>query len=229
MAAKNFTGGSSAVMVRVMKLIHSGVNLDAWELADRAFTTRRNLDYYLSILKKCGLVRITGWKRKVGKGAAWMALYGWGGSERDEPVPRKTSDRRFDVEGSALALKIITYIKEYGPCTTAEVAYGLNLSEEHARLTMSEMRYQRAIHRTGWTKSPKLVTIPTYSAGDGKDAPRPPKVTRCQSTANRKKRLKAKFGDEIAKAIYTSRGEGGAARIVIDGKTVYERRQANPT
>jgi hypothetical protein len=65
-----------------------------------------------------------------------------------------------------------------------------------------------------------------YGFAMGKpDAIRPVPLTNAEKQSRRREHLKAVYG-EYAWRVHTSRNGGGAETLVVDGKTVYRRRQA---
>jgi hypothetical protein len=89
------------------------------------------------------------------------------------------------------------------------------------------------IHISGWRKVGSGGGHPAklWAFGHGNDAPKPPSVDaqkcRRESRNRRLQFITKQYGKDIAKRIFTSRGNGGADRVVIDGITIYQRKRIN--
>lgn len=218
-----FDGTKSLMMVRLTALFHAGETGTKWELADKVFSTHRNLDSYIHWLKDVGIARIVGWKVRVGQGAHKVAIYGWGGGEPDEPKPMKQPGLKFDARQSENALLILNRLSAAGPQSTAQVAEYMGCGHEYARMCLRQMYRQGMVHIARWNRAGAHPPIIVYGAGKHTDAQKPVVLTRLQSTRRRKRRLVDKFGEDRAKSIMTSRADGGVDRIIIDGKIAWQR------
>lgn len=218
-----FNGTKSVLLVRLTKLFHDGFVGTKWELAEAAFSTYRNIESYIHVLKSVGIARVVKWEKRVGQGAQYVARYGWGGGKRNAPRKKKKKGYKFDAEYSENALLILARLEAIGPQTATGISKFMESGHEYARMCLRQMHKQGMVHISDWDRDgahpPKIV----YAAGPGNDVKKPPVLTRLQSSRRRKRRLTEQFGPERAKSIMTSRADGGPDRIVIDGLVAYER------
>lgn len=216
-----FTGDRSVLFQRLMRLFHEGFTGTKHDLADRVFSTYRNIESYIWVLKDLGLVRIVDWRIRKGVGAQKMAVYGFGGGP-DAPMPRKKAGVVFDVEYSEVADETLKLLADK-PMTAKELSLLTGVGREGARHRLSVMHKAGVIHISGWRRDGAHPPAKIFSAGKGRDAPKPTKVDNMTAIRNRQRKLTERYGEDNARKIMTSRADGGPDRIVIDGKVVYAR------
>lgn len=114
-------------------------------------------------------------------------------------------------------------------CRGEQTIYGLSVtahaSESTIRLLVRLMRAAGVVHVSRWISSldrgghPSMVV----AFGPGKDARKPKPLTRAENWMRWATKKRKQFGAEAANRMINSRQNGGADRVVLDGKTVYVR------
>lgn len=215
----------SIQVVWVFKAIRESENgLTKPEIAEKCCVAVRSLDLMTRVLRECGLIHIGSWRINKENGYEPKAVFVFGpGEDAPKRAGRPNADY-VNVRGSRRADQILDHIKKVKRATARECAMALGMHETYASRLARNMRKEGLVHVDRWI----LRTgqhIPVYAIGAGKDAPYPKPKTKLQIQRDRKRRLEAQYGFEIANRIRATRREGGAERIVIDGKTVYQRGQ----
>lgn len=124
---------------------------------------------------------------------------------------------------------VFRYLRDHGPAESTVIADAIHRAWKPTLAALNTLHACGLIHVAAW----RPVTVgggwpaKVWAFGYGEDAPRPPardaKAIRRESWHRRRAHLAEQYGDEVARKIYRSRNNGGADRIVIDGRTVYER------
>lgn len=224
MSNQLFTGEKSRVMVRIMQLYHTGWTGTREELAQRVYSSARNLENYLCLLRECGLSRIVAWRRNhKGRGCSWIGLYGFGDGLPNTSMPTRDCAERFDARSSKNADAVLEYLRSTGAQCVQEVATYFGWSHEYARTVLRAMREQGMAHVLGYERRTAGHPIMIYAPGPGQDATKPRPLTSTELNRRRKQILTQKFGPEIAARIMLSRKEGGPDKIVLEGRVVHAR------
>lgn len=223
MSNATFNGTKSHVMRRIMRLYHDGWTGTREELAQCVYSSQRNLEYYLSMLRDCGLSRIVDWRRNKCRGAAWIAVYGFGEGLPNSPRPKKDCNARFDARSSKNADAVLEYLRSNDAQSVQAVATHFRWSHEYARIVLRAMHEQGMAHVHSYERRTSGHPIMIYASGPGKDATKPMTLTPTEINRRRKRILTHKFGPEIAARIMLSRKEGGPDKIVLDGRVVHAR------
>jgi hypothetical protein len=124
-------------------------------------------------------------------------------------------------------IRLVEFLEAHGPMDTQAIADNCHMVRRQAQHIISQMRkvgglvYIAAWDRYGDGQSGNMA--PRYAIGNQADAPKPKRVSNKVAQRNRAQRLREAYGSHIAWRMMESRHSGGADRIVIDGKTIYER------
>lgn len=214
---------NDSIMVRLMRLIHAGEEGTRHHFAELVGTSPRNLEAYLPLLHKNGLVRVVRWERSS-TGAAFVGVYGWGDGKKNAPRQTKSMKgiKGVEVAQSDEAKRYMLYLQR-GNRTALEMAEITGATTSWTRKVLESLRRQGFSHVAEWERDGAHPPIAVYAPGRGVDAPRPKPLTQKQSNRRRWNRLVERFGEEAARRIITPRSQGGPERIVQDGKTVWVR------
>lgn len=72
-------------------------------------------------------------------------------------------------------------LAEHGPMTAREIAAELGVSPEYVRGSLGRAKADKQIHIKAWRRDEdggRLYPRAIWAAGDGRDAPKPPKLTK---------------------------------------------------
>jgi hypothetical protein len=116
------------------------------------------------------------------------------------------------------------------PMLLAEITK-LGCCDEHtAGRALNDLRSCGLVHICKWKRKGGDVggaPLAMWQFGQAIDAPRPAaldlKACKRRHYHKRKDRIIQQFGDEVWNRIRVSRSQGGADKLVVDGKTVYQR------
>lgn len=216
---------NDSVMCRLMPHLHAGVTGTREELAELVGTSPRNLEAYLPLLHKHGLVRVLEWHISDMNGSSFKGVYGFG--EGKKHAPRPTKARRkvsgyLDASHSAMCKQALMLLRR-GLNTAMLMSKFTGKSVAWERKILASLHRQGFIHICGWDREGRRPPVAVFAPGRGEDAPRPPKRTVNECNIVRRARLDEEYGPAIAKRILTPRAKGGPERIVVDGKTVWAR------
>lgn len=213
---------NDSIMCRLMGQIHAGVTGTRVELAERINASERSLEAYLAMLHGLGLVRAIAWDRV---GGSFRGTYGFGEGKRHHPRPTKASKGiKYGVEVacSDVAKRYMLLLRK-GHNTALKMAMHTGSSTSWARKILRSLHTQGFAHISGWDRDGSRPPVAIYAPGRGEDTPRPRKRTMREANAARKRKLADRYGEGIAKRILTPRKDGGPERIVVDGRTVWQR------
>ena len=128
---------------------------------------------------------------------------------------------------SPAAMRMLAWLETHGPATRRHLASVCFVDQRSAARYLVEMKAcYGLLHIAGWERLNPAGNgqwSPLYALGPGKNARKPPHVTWRQRHATRRARLEQKFGPDLAKRILTSRKQGGAEWLAVDGRTAYRR------
>lgn len=132
-------------------------------------------------------------------------------------------------QNTPAAMRMLERLQYVGPATRWTMAKECHIDQYHAaNIVRLMIRLGGLLHISGWSRpeSGHGSYAPIYSIGPGANKPKPKQLTATVKSRNRRNSLIERFGDSlIAERICRSRRNGGADRIVIDGKTIYQRGQ----
>lgn len=218
----DYTHSQSAI--RVYRALQTG-DYTLAELADKAFVGRRSLDNMTAVFFACGLAHICGWKRPVESNFQLCAIYRAGpGVNKPRPKRGINTASQVWVETSNAARVIVEHLSN-GNKTHIECADELGYAQEYARKLLRTLTEHNRVHVVEWRKNTAGQRSPVYAPGEGLNVPRPPKQKQSDISRAHRQRLVAEYGLEIARRIGRTRSKGGPDQIIIDGKTVYRRRE----
>jgi hypothetical protein len=115
-----------------------------------------------------------------------------------------------------------------GDCSIKTLTVDACVSDGNARTLIGQMIAARVVHLSAWRTAAGLGGNHTqvYRLGPGREAKRPAARAKKVLYQEWRQRKIEKYGREAAGAMLRSRSYGGAERIVIDGRTVYQRKAA---
>jgi hypothetical protein len=125
-------------------------------------------------------------------------------------------------------MRVFNYLRDVGPATCLELAEHCFVVPRHAQYCVTQLAELGLVHIGGWRRQFGAGArfrrpLAVWHFGYGKTACRVVDNSAKSARDRRVKRLREEFGDEIASRILASRSNGGADRIVVDGRTLYER------
>lgn len=222
MSKDQYTHSHSAI--RVYNALQSGREFTLSELAEAAHIARRSLDNMAATFFHCGLMHISGWKRPVESQYQLVAIY-IAGPGKNKPRPKRGINAgQVWVETSNAARLLVEHLG-HGNKTHHECASELGFAPEYARKLLRTLTEHNRVHVVAWRKNTAGQRSAVYAPGKGVNVPRPPKQKQADISRARRTRLANEYGVEIARRICRTRSKGGPDSIVIDGKTVYRRRE----
>lgn len=121
------------------------------------------------------------------------------------------------------------YLRDHGPSESTHIADGIFRTWKTTCAALNILHECGLIHIKTWRPVTTGGGFPAkvWAFGYGEDAQRPKardaKEIRRNCWHKRKADVTQKYGIEVARKIFKSRNQGGADRIVIDGRTVYQR------
>lgn len=217
----DYTHSQSAI--RVYRALQTG-DYTLAELADKAFVGRRSLDNMTAVFFHTGLCHICGWKRPFESQYQLVAIYRKGPG-RNKPRPKRGIHAgKVWVETSTAAHRIVDLLAT-GNKTHIECADELGYAPEYARKMLRRLTVHNRVHVVEWPKDAAGQRTPVYAPGEGANVPRPPKQKPADISRAHRQKLVNDYGVEIARRIGRTRSKGGPDQVVIDGKTVYRRRE----
>ena len=112
----------------------------------------------------------------------------------------------------------------------SEIVKRVGYSEHRSMIALREMHSLGIIHIRGWRKCARGgYPAKRWACWPGKDAQMPPLVSRKESRLKwyhgKIARMTNLYGPDVARRMVYSRACGGASKIVIDGKTVFQRQE----
>lgn len=210
----------SVAITRVVRELHTGLSYTREMLSERAFVDDKYLCRIIKQLKDLGLIHITQWTRLT---TAYQAHYKFGPGP-DAKQPRKTKPT-VDISTSVVAERMLSLLRE-GEQRADVLASAAMCATEYAYRLMRLMKAENRIHVCDWVRNGGGgAYTPVYRHGPGRNAIRPSPKTAAQIKRERRKRLIQAYGKALADRMLSSRRKGGADRIVLDGRVIYERRQ----
>lgn len=219
----NYNGTKSASAIRIVSKLHEGMEGTKREFADACFCSERSLDTAFKVLRDCGLMHISSWKRRLGKGAQLTAYYSYGPGP-DAQRPKKGRADYVHIDASLAGKEVLAVINEHGPEKVGVIHSRLTYSYEYLCKLLREMTRQKRVHIDRYERQIQGGAYsPVYAAGEGLNARKPKAIKPREASSNRKAKLIDEYGEEIASKIMRSRKQGGADKIVVDGRLIYER------
>ena len=192
----------SPAMQRILSALARKPNMAASDLADEAFVGLTTLACggYISVLRKRGLIFISGW-RKV-NGRFTTPLYS-GGTGVDVPRPRIDETNR-DAPGMH---RILEVLREFGPLTYREIAHFSGLSANTVKNSgfLNALIAQKRIHIGGWRHALNGPMSPVYHLGEGLPVDKPQPVTTAEKCRQHRarSRIRATTADDFIAQLAT--------------------------
>lgn len=179
-------------------------------------------------MHRAGRVHVAEYRHEYAESPAPAKLWAAGPGHDAEPArrpPRPARDANWATsDAAARILERLTC----SPCTIKTLCADCAVSDSGARPLLRQMARAGAIHLSAYLPTTGIGGMHTklYSLGPGRAAKRPaPRGKKVLYQEWRARKI-AKYGPDIAGTMLRSRNNGGAERIVIDGRTVYQRRPA---
>lgn len=208
--------------IRVWRALQNGkYTLD--ELAKKASVSRRSLDNMMPTFYEAGLAHRCGWIRPSESNFHLVAVYKFGPG-RNKPKPKRGIHAAAVWVDTSTAARLMVECLSTGK-THREAAAECGYATEYARKVLRVLNEQNRVHVVGWRMNGGGQKSPVYLAGEGENVPMPPKQSMAEASQRRRQRLRAEYGIDLAKRIDRTRKQGGPDSIVVDGKTVYRRRE----
>ena len=192
----------SPAMQRILAALARKPNMAASDLAEEAFVGLTTLACggYISVLRKRGLIFISGW-RKV-NGRFTTPLY-TGGSGVDVPRPRIDETNR-DAPGMH---RILEVLREFGPLTYREIAHFSGLSANTVKNSgfLNALIAQKRIHIGGWRHALNGPMSPVYHLGEGLAVDKPQPVATAEKCRQHRarSRIRATTADDFITQLAT--------------------------
>lgn len=182
---------NSRTLQRVMAVLNQQAPLSAAELAREAIVSLSTLvnGGYLKSLKDGGHIFIAGWGKNAN--GFTVALY------RPGNLPDCPRPKFQDIDRDSVGLaRIVAALKTRPGQTYAELAKAANLSANtvRGRGYMETLLKQQRVHVSDWRRSRGGSPCPLYSAGPGKNAPKPEALTRAEIQARHRMHVAIKKG-----------------------------------
>lgn len=195
------------------------------DISEALRINRMSARYLVQTLKRNKLAHVSGWLPKMG-----MPQQIWDkGDKEDAKRPVNELRSRIGNWATAETATIILCHLENGPLSVKEAAYYADVTENNARKLLKAMHKDKVIHLCEWkTAVGRGGGHPTmyFALGKKKDAKYPERQNKRDNWNRWAESKRKKYGNEYASLMIRSRGNGGADTIVIDGKTVYQRKSA---
>ena len=131
---------------------------------------------------------------------------------------------------SPAAVDILGWLRMHGPAEVQEIVYRVGYSLKRSQEVMRLLHSIGVVHISAWRPCTIGGGRPAkvWNGWPGKDiplpAPIPASTSRRESWHRTHQRHVQNYGVAIANKIMRARNNGGADQVVIDGKTVYQRR-----
>lgn len=219
------TGERSHMLQRVMRALHvPGSTYTKTDLADRAATTARTLDHAIRLLRSCGLIHIAAWSH-AGGWSGLKAHYGFGpGPDAPHTTPEPATGWRY----SRVHADIMATLT--GEMTAQDVATAVNANPIYVAKLLRKMSADgpdQSVHITRWLRNYEVggAFSRLYALGAGRNATRPNALGNKKCNQRYRSRLARDFGRAMATRMLKSSAKGGIDQLVLDGKTVWERRK----
>lgn len=122
--------------------------------------------------------------------------------------------------------RVLGWLAAHPRASAAEIAAACHVVPRHAQLLLRYCHTAGWVHYPAWRKATGTRGhLPTrlWCVGPGTDAPRPERDSAVMVRLRRKARLQERFGRSLAHKILTSRRNGGAAVLHLEGELVYRR------
>lgn len=183
-------------------------------------TVRRALQH----ARQSGQAHVCGHQPMGRRQPAKVWAHGPGQSVAYQPKPRDTRHQGHWTTAPT-ALRLRARLDSGGPATVKALSVDCHCSEHVARVHLSAMHKAGQIHIHAWLRATGVGGnfSQVWALGRGPDARRPTATSKAQNYRAWRQRTIARYGPEIASRIFLSRRNGGADRIVVDGRVVYER------
>lgn len=125
-------------------------------------------------------------------------------------------------------VRVYNHLRDVGPATSYELAEACFVVRRHAQYSCNQLQDLGLAHIGGWRRqfgegARNRKPIAIWHFGYGKTAQRVLDESSKQARDRRVRRLERHYGPEIARRILNSRRNGGADRIAVDGRVVYQR------
>ena len=121
--------------------------------------------------------------------------------------------------------RIYNALRELGRGSNEEISAKAFCGVKHTRKVLMDLRECGLVHIADYRKRDGVggTRIHIWQFGPGEEHEKVVVKDHIQIRRKRRRRLVSEYGVEIARRIIASRSKGGADRIVVDGKTVYQR------
>lgn len=219
---------------RVYDALKTGIQ-DCDSVAAECRVTRANGQNVLTELGSLGLANISGWR--LNDRLRLVSLWSFGPGD---PVARP-SMRDGHLTSETVTGKFIMEVLKR-PMVVAEVAELVGSDIPYIGLSLKRMAEDplSPVYVESWIRSIETggASKPVYNQAaepsKKRNVPRLAPMTEKHWKAARIKRVRAEFSDSgygedtvkrVVRAMFRSRNDGGAMSIVIEGKTVYQRRE----
>jgi len=218
------TGEKSHMLQRVVRALHvPEATYTKAELADRAATTPRTLDHAIRLLRACGLIHIAAWSHAGGP-SGLTAHYAFGpGPDARKTTPEPATGWRYSRVHADILRELA------GEMTAQQVASRINANATYVAEMLRQMAQSitdQEAHIAHWLRNLEVGGgfTPLFAPGPGKNASKPKPLGNKKCNQRYRSRLARDFGREQAARMLKSIAKGGIDRLVIDGKTAWERR-----
>lgn len=183
-------------------------------------TVRRAIQH----ARQAGQAHVSGHQPLGRRQPAKIWSHGPGADITYQPKPRDTRHQGHWTT-SPTARRLCARLASGGPATVKALSIDCHCSEHVARGHLSAMHKAARIRIHAWLRATGVggnYSI-VWALGAAPDAPRPTATSKAQNYRAWRLRTIARYGPEIASRMFRSRRNGGADRIVLDGRVVYER------
>ncbi len=182
-------------------------------------TMRKSIDR----LRHEGRIHVGGWARVVRQQAKLWAA--GPGTDAPKPAPRgRRPDHGGDWATAETAARMLERLT-CGPGSVKTLAADCSACMGSIRRHLRDMHAARVVHIAEWRRATGVgghFTV-IWGLGPEPDATRPRARSKKQNYQAWRKRKIEKYGYEAAQLMLRSRRNGGAERIIIDGKQAYQR------
>lgn len=186
----------------------------------------RTVHTHILAMHRAERAHVAEYRYEYAESAAPAKLWAAGPGQDAEPIRRPRSrGRTVNWATSDTATRILERLS-CGDCSIKTLCIDCATGENSARTLITQMHRAGVIHLRAYLPAVGVGGMHTliYRLGPGRDAKRPKRRGKKELYQEWRARKVARFGREIAATMLRSRSYGGAERVVIDGRTVYQRR-----
>lgn len=178
----------------------------------------------VQLARQAGQAHVCGHQPMGRRQPAKVWAHGTGTDLVYQPKPRDAKHQGH-WSTAPTALRLRERLASGGPATLKVLIIDCHCSDHVARQHLSAMYRAEQIHLHAWLRATGVGGnySKVWAIGAGADAPRPTATSKAQNYRAWRHRTIARWGAEIANRMFLSRRNGGADRIVVDGRVVYER------